>query len=71
MKKIMPALKGVPVMENRFKRKNPMIGSTSIFNMEAIREIFVLCLSPESVNAPPMEINARGMVTAVMSWKVL
>ncbi len=39
--------------------------------MDAIKEIFVLCLSPESVNEPPMEIRAKGMVTAVMRLKVL
>ncbi len=70
-KKIIPALKGIPVTENAFKRKNPIIGRISIFSIDAIKEILVLCLSPERLNEPPMEIRANGMVTEVMRLKVL
>jgi len=55
VKKIIPALKGIPVTENAFKRKNPIVGS----------------LSPERLNEPPMEIRANGIVTEVMRLKVL
>ena len=71
VKKIIPALKGTPVTQNNFKRKNPMTGRISIFKIDAIKEIFVLCLSPVSVNEPPMDIRAKGMVTEVMRLKVL
>jgi len=71
VKKIIPALNGIPVTQNNFKRKKPMIGRISIFSIDAIKENFVLCLSPVSVNEPPMEIRANGMVTAVIRLKVL
>lgn len=71
VKKIIPALKGTPVTQNIFKRKNPITGRISIFSPDAIKENLVLCLSPVSVNEPPMEIRAKGMVTAVIRLKVL
>lgn len=43
VKKIIPALNGVPVTENIFKKKNPVAGRIIIFNTHAINEIFVLC----------------------------
>jgi len=70
-KKIIPALKGIPVTENVFKRKNPIVGRINIFSMHATKEILVLCLSPARLSEPPMEIRANGMVTEVMRLKVL
>lgn len=71
VKKIIPALKAIPVTENVFKIKNPIIGRISIFSIDAIKEILVLCLSPARLSDPPMEIRAKGMVTEVMRLKVL
>ena len=70
-KKIIPVLKGMPAMENDFKRKNPIVGSINSFNMDEIKETFELFFSPASVKEPPMEISARGMVTAVIRANVL
>jgi|APSaa5957512622_1039677.scaffolds.fasta_scaffold45520_3 hypothetical protein len=71
VKKIIPALKGIPVTENIFSKQNPVIGRISTFNTDAIRDTFVFSLSPERVKEPPMDINANGIVTAVIRAKVL
>ncbi len=71
VKKIMPALKGTPVTEKAFSRKNPVTGRINTFNIEATRVTFVLSLSPDNDREPPMDINANGMVTAVIRANVL
>ena len=71
VKKIIPALKEMPVTEKAFNKKNPIAGRISPFNRDAIKETFVLSLRPVIVNDPPMEIRAKGIVTAVIRVKVL
>jgi len=70
-KKIIPALKGTPVILKAFNNTNPVTGKIINLKNDARNEILVLAASPLKERDPPMEISARGRVTDVMRLKVL
>lgn len=70
-KNIIPVLKGTPVTLSAFNNKYPVKGKRINLKSEARNETFILFAKPAKEREPPMETNARGSVTEVISLKVL